>query len=241
MIQWKKTLPFFGYQVIKFARSWREAKEFIGYYGVWRASQQPDRNSVKDEWAWINFAALHYLKTWLKPQHRVFEFGGGGSTLFFTKRCAFVATVEHDPVWFDILKTKIEASGLHNWAGYSISGDELSNDVGKRSPANPLDYASTSKGFEHLSFKNYATAINNYPPQSFDLVLVDGRARTSCTHESLAYVKTGGLLVIDNAERPHYLAAFKDVFERDFELIMNQHGPLPYTPDFTTTMVLRKK
>jgi hypothetical protein len=240
-MQWKKTAAFFGYQLVRYARSWSDFSNNKKYYRAWKASQAAGRNSVADEWAWINFAALDYLSGWLRPEHRVFEFGGGGSTLFFSKKCGFVATVEHDPTWFDILEKKMNTLSRTNWEGYSVPGEPVVDLTKSRSVADPKDYASASAGYENQNFERYATTIRRYAEQSFDLVLVDGRARPACIAESLPYLKSGGLLVLDNAERERYWTAFRDIFEHDFEVILDRQGPVPYSPDFTITLLLRKR
>lgn len=48
---------------------------------------------------WFSWPAIRYLDGWLKPHHRVFEIGGGGSTLFFADRVSHVWTLEQDEGW----------------------------------------------------------------------------------------------------------------------------------------------
>ena len=50
---------------------------------------------------WINYPAIHLLAERLRPEHLVFEYGAGYSTLFFAARCAAVTAVEHDRSWHD--------------------------------------------------------------------------------------------------------------------------------------------
>ena len=63
---------------------------------------------------WITFAAITYLKQVLSPDMRVFEYGTGGSTLFFARRVAEVISVEHDPVWYEQLREIIENRNINN-------------------------------------------------------------------------------------------------------------------------------
>ena len=50
---------------------------------------------------WVSYPAIHLLNERPRPDHTVFEFGAGYSTLYFAARCAAVTTVEHDREWFD--------------------------------------------------------------------------------------------------------------------------------------------
>ena len=51
------------------------------YYQQWKNSLAPGRNSVVDEQPWITFPVISILDETLTKTSRVFEFGGGGSTL----------------------------------------------------------------------------------------------------------------------------------------------------------------
>jgi len=72
-------------------------------------------------------------------------------------------------------------------------------------PADPHLYQSDDEGFRGCSFRQYASQIDAYPDEHFDILLVDGRARPSCIAHGAAKVKVGGLLVLDNADRAYYL------------------------------------
>jgi predicted O-methyltransferase YrrM len=45
---------------------------------------------------------------------RVFEYGSGGSTLFFGERAKVLVSVEHDREWYKVLKQHLEKRGLRN-------------------------------------------------------------------------------------------------------------------------------
>lgn len=237
---WQRTAPYFYWQALRYARNWTHFRRMIACFSEWKAALRPGRNSVADERAWITFAALDYLDKWLRPTQRVFEYGGGGSTLFFCKRVGFVATVEHDGQWFDILTEKIKEKNYSNWEGVFIPGQPVMDGSPPR-PADPDAFRSGGQGFENQSFEAYAKAITRYAPASFDLILVDGRARPSCIQQALPYLQPGGLLVIDNAERDYYTVAFKEVFSKQFEPVLTDYSPGPYAAIFTITLVLVKK
>ena len=57
------------------------------------------RSPIELQLPWFSYSAIDFLKIFLRKTHRVFEFGSGGSTLFFADRCASVESVEEDPSW----------------------------------------------------------------------------------------------------------------------------------------------
>jgi Mg2+/Co2+ transporter CorB len=57
---------------------------------------------------------------------------------------------------------------------------------------------------------------------------------------SIAKVKQGGYLIVDNTEVEHYLSRFQDEIARNFKTILDQYGPIPYLTHPTTTTVLQK-
>jgi predicted O-methyltransferase YrrM len=52
---------------------------------------------------WLPFAVIDHLSELLESGSRVFEFGGGGSTLWFADRGMLVTTAEHDPEWHALI------------------------------------------------------------------------------------------------------------------------------------------
>lgn len=239
-MNWKKTVPYFVWQAWALAENRLHRRAMWSYRRAWTASFVSGRYSVADEQPWVNYEVIDFLGEWLKPEHRVFEFGGGGSTLFFCRRAAFVATVEHDAQWFQHLSDALRKRGLSNWEGHFDPGTELPGQLGK-DPSRPEHFRSNGRGYEHLSFESYARTIHRYPESHFDLVLVDGRARPSCIAESLVHIKPAGLLVVDNTERGYYLDKTLRGIEPGFERVLHRFMPTPYTPDFTRTSIWKKR
>ncbi|HRD40521.1 MAG TPA: hypothetical protein PLC65_17965, partial [Bacteroidia bacterium] len=88
-----------------------------------------------------------------------------------------VVTVEHNKEWYEVLSDNIKQKSA--WKGLFIEG-ELRKDTEETNFANPNLYLSSDKDYIKYSFKNYASSIDTYPTNYFDVVLVDGRARPSC-------------------------------------------------------------
>lgn len=238
---WKKTWAFFAWQSFRFAESVAHFKQIWANYNRWCSSFDEGRNSMTDELPWLNFFALDFLESNIGQEFRVFEFGGGGSTLFFCKNVAFVATVEDNEQWFNALLEAVRLRKYRNWEGFWVPPVVFAGHERQRSCSNPDDFKSSVKGLENMSFEAYARTIDQYPTAYFDLILVDGRARPSCIKQAIPHLKKGGLLVIDNTERPHYLNHFQKVIQKKFEILENRVGPVAYTPDFTCTTILRKQ
>lgn len=239
-MSWKKSLPFFIFQSLRHARSTAGFRKMWTYKERWQQSFQSGRNSVADELPWLNFPAIDFLQNQSLSKSKVFEFGGGGSTLFFCKNAAQVSTVEDHAAWFKILTETVEQKGYNNWQGIFVSPEPYTGAVMQRAPENPADFMSGAVGLGHLSFEKYARAIDAFPAEHFDIILVDGRARPSCIQQAIPHLKANGLLVIDNTERSYYLARFQDVIRGKFTVELDIFAPVGYTPDFTKTTILRK-
>ena len=178
------------------------------YYGRWKASLLADASPMGMRIPWLTFPAIGRLKRSVRKGARVFEYGGGGSTLFFLDRGSTVVTAEHDPDWFALLQEHIGGEDLAGrWTGLLLPPAPAAKSGVAGQPADPDAYVSNDPKYEGLWFKDYAAAIDAYPDGHFDVVLVDGRSRPSCVKHAVAKVKEGGLLVLDNTERGYYLTA----------------------------------
>ncbi|MGD8634003.1 MAG: hypothetical protein PVF85_10565 [Anaerolineales bacterium] len=69
----------------------------LGWYESFRTQAAIDRND--QPLPWYTYSAIHFLEERLNPDLRVFEFGSGNSTLWYSKRVKQVIAVESDPDW----------------------------------------------------------------------------------------------------------------------------------------------
>jgi SAM-dependent methyltransferase len=136
---------------------------------------------------WFTFSAIEFLETWIKPQYGVFEYGCGGSTLFFAERAKSVASVEHNGKWARSVTAAALKRGLTNVA---IEVRE----AGREPP---------------LADSPYCLALD----RSFDVVVVDGwalgkcneadrravQSRGACFQRAEQFVRPGGVIVLDDA------------------------------------------
>jgi len=198
----------------------------IRYIVPFLLSLASSRSALDDARPWLTFTAIEWLEANLTPEMRIFEYGSGGSTLFFASRVQDVVSVEHDPEWHARTGEAIAARGIRNCT-YLLR-------LPGRSPAPAV--TSTDAAYEGMDFAHYVAAIDAYPDRSFDLVAVDGRARTACVLAALRKTKPGGLILLDNSERPDYNSAVDALaaYERaDFA------GIAPYSTEITQTTIWR--
>ena len=211
----------------------------LAYFPRWMKALRSKSTTMQDRLPWLSFPAIDVLERSLKSTNKVFEFGGGGSTLFWIDRVAEVVTVEHDGPWFGILNEHVKGDLRAKWNGHHVpanDGDLMS----PPDPADPMHYASTDEASEGKNYKDYATVIDTYPDGYFDVVLIDGRARTSCLYHAVPKVRTGGLLVLDNAERTHYTEKNGDALS-NFEVVLSGMAPCLHNRDFSETRIYRKR
>jgi hypothetical protein len=57
-----------------------------------------------DPLPWITYPAIDILKSRVNKKLRIFEYGCGNSTLWWSEHAGIVRSVEHDQIWFDKMK-----------------------------------------------------------------------------------------------------------------------------------------
>lgn len=173
--------------------------------------------NINDAIPWYTWSCVHWLEEWLTKEMTVFEWGSGGSTIFFAHRCKAVVSVEHNAPLVAPLFETLQNLGLHKNAHIIIEPPE--NYHIQEYESQDEHYANTH------NFKNYARAIDRYPNEYFDLVAVDGRARPACIIHAIPKVKPGGILLLDNAERYYYTAAVDKIPRSWKQIAFYDHGP----------------
>lgn len=146
---------------------------------------------------WLPYQATKYIES-LKPK-KVFEWGSGGSTLFWTQLGCVqqLISIEHNLEWFQDIR-----NNLLDWVDYQYIPFEEGEICSDKS--DPCCYKSGSTELGQVNFKKYASAIDDYG--LFDLVLIDGMARASCLVHTHSHIRPGGIIVLDNTgDRPYYL------------------------------------
>ena len=207
------------------------------YYPAWKDFLAPGKTSVTEKMPWIAFPAIDQLKKIVRPDMEVFEYGSGGSTLFWASRVKKVVSVEHDKEWYEILKGQLDA-GQSARIEYLLIEPQSDPGFGKKRFQNPDDYVSSDEHYKGMSFERYVKAIDSYPDNHFDVIIVDGRARPSCIKHALPKLKRNGWLVVDNSDRSYYLEPFS--FGKNDWKVLTFEGPVPFMKGFSRTTLFQK-
>ena len=134
---------------------------------------------------WWPYPMIGHVSQQLTPGARVFEFGGGGSSLWLADHGADLTVVEHDESWAEQLAKALPASVKLVIQPAADTG-RLASEGGP--------------GF----FDGYVTTIDDCADGELDLVIVDGRCRTECAEHAIPKVRRGGMLLLDDSDRKRY-------------------------------------
>jgi hypothetical protein len=201
----------------------------------WRRSLTLTPSQIK--LPWISYPAIEMLEQTLKPDMRIFEWGVGGSTLFFASRVGLLVSVEHDARWAENVRSTMTANSV-SWELFVVPPvpreNERAGDI-----EGPEAYGSAVEIYLGLSFRRYASVIDRFADGFFDLILVDGRSRSSCALHAISKVKPGGYLMVDDAERARYSWVHEEMRRLGWEGI-NFSGPVVCTWSFHQTGCWRR-
>lgn len=214
-----------------------DALEIGRCFTPWVRSLANGASALVDRRPWLTLPAIRWVEQVVTSETRVFEYGAGGSTLFFAEHARSVHTVEHDPDWAIRVRAAIAAASLSS-ATIELVEPTLDPALADADPADPDAYVTSDVRLAGYSFHRYVTRIDRFADCSFDLILVDGRARPACLKHAMAKVRIGGHLVLDNSERKQYRRAMDQLSAR--HPVQQFPGPLPYVRGFGRTTVWRR-
>jgi len=160
----------------------------------WHQSIGEDRPIASDgnPRPWYTYAALEWLVPRVKRTHQVFEFGGGYSTVWYGQHAGQVITVEHNGAWLDQVRTMVGSNVT--LLQRDITGNEA-----------------TSEGDSE-----YCTAIEAYPPKSFDIIVIDGMERVRCAQTAPSRLRDDGIIIFDNSDRIPFRPGIDHLHSRGF-------------------------
>jgi hypothetical protein len=173
---------------------------------------------------WWTYNAIDAVSDWLRGKDRpirAFEFGSGASTFWLARRFDEVHSVEHHLGFGEML-----SKALVSYANVELRIVEPTPSDSPRIPSN-------KDGHAGLDFTDYVRAIDAVQG-SFDLVVVDGRARAACLRAAVPRLARHGIVVYDNSARRRYRSAIEQsgLFERRYRGLT---PTLPY-PDQTSVL-----
>ncbi|MCB1276987.1 hypothetical protein [Prosthecobacter sp.] len=205
---------------------------FPRWLGSLKSSPMADRQP------WMTYSAIEFLRRNTGPEMSVFEWGAGGSTLFFSTRVKHLFTVEHERLWAEKVE---EAMAGESHASWKMQVVEPEPRVGESAadPSDPRSCTSAVEPWQGMSFVQYAGAIDIHADGAFDWVIVDGRSRPSCAMHGIPKVRPGGFLVLDDAERERYGWVHHEMRRLGWEC-HSFAGPVPYAGTFGSTTAWRR-
>jgi predicted O-methyltransferase YrrM len=132
---------------------------------------------------WIASPAVAFLNDSINGTWNIFEFGSGASTAWYARRAGNVESVENNAEWHRQVSQQLADSGVTNCL---------------------LTWLDSSE-----EFPGYLERFDN---DSFDLIVVDGHEpwpghRLECLKVARTKVKPGGLILLDDSDRPEYRGA----------------------------------
>jgi hypothetical protein len=196
------------------------------FFPEWRKYRCFKKGVLSHQIPWINFASISFLNKFLKKEMKVFEYGSGGSTLFFASRTDIIISLEHNNAWHEKVNNILVEKGFCN-VEYRLILPQLIKDNFDRDCTLPENYSSCNIEYESFDFREYVNSIDLFPDSYFDLVFVDGRARPSCIMHSMSKIKKYGMLLVDNTDRVYYTKSFPELFDKNkwSETIFAGHFP----------------
>lgn len=145
------------------------------------------KSAIEQALPWISWRAIDFLESFIQPGLRIFEWGGGGSTLFFSQRGCHVTTVESNEKWLHVINANRQV------------------DNAGRGSMNIRFIPAETQVPEKID--EYIHSVRDGAP--WDIVIVDGLeksylSRLDCIREVPGTVKKGGLLIVDDSYRALY-------------------------------------
>ncbi len=160
---------------------------------------------------WFTYPAIRFLEQEITKDLSIFEYGGGQSTLYWSRRVKHIASVDHDPAFEDHVRQSLPDDAEF----YLIPEEAPLSDKQKiwaeRKPDLPepeRNIRTYRSGQLNEAFQGYALKLLEYPSDTFDVVIVDGMARVMSTWAAIQHFSNGGFIVFDNSDRAFYQRAF---------------------------------
>jgi len=158
------------------------------YDGVrWCLNRLDKKTAIDNRVPWISYSAIDYLDSKIQPGMTVFEYGGGGSTLYFLDKGCSVVTAENSKFWSEQIKKEVD----------DISKLEI----------RLVEMSVTPTLSESDLARHYINQIQDGGP--WDIVLIDGvdgtpSVRVECARYALTHLKPNGMIILDDSWRKSY-------------------------------------
>lgn len=127
---------------------------------------------------WITQDAIKIVQTLLKKEFIGIEFGSGRSTVWYAKQIQHLTSIEDHKGWYEEIRSQFKEANVSN-----------------------VDYLFKSSEGSTIAQTDYCLAIDNFKDNSLDFIVIDGKHRDILANKSIHKLKTGGILLLDDANR----------------------------------------
>ncbi|KAK1859218.1 hypothetical protein I4F81_001815 [Pyropia yezoensis] len=191
------------------------------------------------DWHWPSAAQLGALwmsadeasrMLWaMHPGMTYLEYGSGGSTLAFAPMARRAYSVEHSADWCGRMRAQLAAANLTARVTYVC--EPVARGTGGWGLNDPFEEG------DYKVFKTYVDTVTRLNETTFDVVLIDGRARVACALRVLPYLSPTSTVILHDARRAAYapLAGWYDqvgrvVGARGARLLRRKPSVVPRLP-----------
>ncbi len=178
---------------------------------------------------WFSYSAIDYLKNKLQKNFKIFEYGCGSSSLFFSQYCQKVTSLETNQIWFQVLCEKItkdydfiKKSPLTTSSITSSNQQTKFEETPLNLPkekfiknVNELKIILMDNGLENPNYQNYVNLFK----EKFDIILIDSLKRYQCAINAINALNHGGIIILDDSQRSNYQKIFDFFKNNNFQKI----------------------
>jgi hypothetical protein len=143
---------------------------------------------------------VEYIENLVNKDSKVFEWGSGGSTIYFYPLVHTYISVENIRLWYELVRQrlimdKVQGITKRNNNTILIYIDERS------------DYIENKKGRgsikDGVHLKKYVNSIDETNIDDFDLILIDGDVRANCLLKAIQYATENTTIILHDYYKYH--------------------------------------
>ncbi len=179
---------------------------------------------------WLTPDGIKALQKLLTKDLKGLEYGSGRSTVFFSKLLKHVTSIEHNELWYNQVTELLLKEAIDN-VNLKLVNPNSPQPMPRLSSEEDVLTTAANYPVKDSCFQAYVDVLDDFQDESFDFILIDGRARVSCSFKAIPKLKSGGLFVLDNSERIRY----KKIHER-----LSTWPSIYTTTGLTDTVIWRK-
>ena len=139
---------------------------------------------------------IDLIQSYLNDKKIMLEYGCGGSTTIFPKYVKEYYSIEHNLDWFWKVQQELYDDNL------LYASENLNTNI--------PSFEDCVYPRDRYVWSEYIDYVDKLNVKLFDVVLIDGRARTDCAYKILKYIDKGSIVFIhDFWPRPEYHRVFE--------------------------------